>query len=248
VKLAPTIDAAITAVTALPNCTANTQLQVTVTNNNLLLLDLAAHPVTVTAAITGTSTGSVNLMLNSGSLAPGASMVVSMPAYNFVSGNYTATVTSGSPDDGIADNNSMVKMFTVNPRPVEPIINPSAPVICAGTIVQLATQFTGTGNPKVTWAPLTGLYANAAATMAYSTGVDSPRLWAKPAVTTSYTVTTTDPVTGCTNTSSVVVTVNNSSPVNIVTVPPANICVTDPGFTLLASPAGGTWTGVGVSG
>jgi hypothetical protein len=84
--------------------------------------------------------------------------------------------------------------------------------------------------------------------MAYTAGVDSFRVWAKPAATTTYTVTTTNATTGCTNTATVTVTVNNSTPVTIQTVPPTRICVSDPGFELVASPAGGTWSGVGVSG
>jgi len=247
-KVAPIIDAAITAIAAIPNCTGNTQLQATVYNNNLSTLDFAAHPVTVTANITGTSTGSVNFVVNTGTLAPGASRVITLPGYNFAVGNFTATVTASSPDDGIAGNNTKAASFTVNALPTQAIITPAAPVICAGATITLATQFTTTGNPKVTWTPLTGLFVNAAATMAYTAGVDSFRVWAKPAATTTYTVTTTNATTGCTNTSTVTVTVNNSTPVTIQTVPPTRICVSDPGFDLVASPAGGTWSGVGILG
>jgi len=84
--------------------------------------------------------------------------------------------------------------------------------------------------------------------MAYTAGVDSFRVWAKPSATTTYTVTTTNTTTGCTNTATVTVTVNNSTPVTIQTVPPIRICVSDPGFDLVASPAGGTWSGVGILG
>lgn len=247
-KVSPIIDAAITAVSALPNCTGNTQLQATVFNNNLTTLDFAAHPLTVTANITGTSTASVNVVVNTGTLAPGASRVITLPGYNFVPGNFTATVIASSPDDGITANNTKAASFTVNPLPTQAIITPASPAICAGATVTLATQFTTTGNPKVTWTPLTGLYVNAAATMAYTAGVDSFRVWAKPAATTTYTVTTTNAATGCTNTASVTVTVNNNTPVTIQTVPPTRICVSDQGFELVASPAGGTWSGVGVLG
>jgi hypothetical protein len=248
VKVRPVVDAAVTAVTLPPGCPGNNAIQVTVLNNNLIPLDFAANPVTVTAALTGAATTNITTTVNTGTLAPGATRVVTLPVYNFLTGNYNMTASAVSPDDPETANNSVVRTFVVNATPTAAVITPSSATICLGQVAQLNTQFTGTGNPKVTWSPITGLYVNAAANQIYTSGFDAYTVWAKPTTTTTYTVTTTNLTTGCTNTSTVTVNVNGLSTVNISTVPPTRICVNDEPITLAASPAGGTWTGVGVSG
>ena len=62
-------------------------------------------------------------------------------------------------------------------------------------------------NATVTWSPLTGLFTDAAATVAY-TGGNTTSVYAKPASTSVYTATKTITSTTCTNTGNVTVTVN----------------------------------------
>lgn len=58
-----------------------------------------------------------------------------------------------------------------------------------------------------TWSPATGLYTDAAATVAYVEGTNATTVYAKPTQTTAYTITRTLE-TGCTATSPLIVTVN----------------------------------------
>ena len=89
-----------------------------------------------------------------------------------------------------------------------PITTPAAPVICAGAIQSLTTDV------ATTWAPITGLYTDALATVPYA-GTLETTVYAKPATTTTYTVTRT--AGSCSSSSDVTVTVNNLPTVNPVT-------------------------------
>ncbi len=61
----------------------------------------------------------------------------------------------------------------------------------------------------ITWAPLTGLYTNAAATAPYAyTGTATPTIWAMPTTTTTYTATATPP-NACQKTQTITVVVNS---------------------------------------
>jgi hypothetical protein len=99
--------------------------------------------------------------------------------------------------------------------------------------------------PTITWTPATGLYTNAAATTAY-TGGNAYSLYANPAGTTTYIVTATT-AAGCTSSASTTVTVNPFPVVTLGTIPDT-VCISDPVIALPATPIGGSWTGIGVSG
>ena len=68
-----------------------------------------------------------------------------------------------------------------------------------------AVVISGTQIPAITWAPVAGLYTDAAATTAY-TGGTAATVYAKPTATTTYTATATN-TAGCTTTDTVVVTI-----------------------------------------
>ena len=100
--------------------------------------------------------------------------------------------------------------------------------------------------PTITWTPVTGLYTNAGATTAYTAGSNAYSVYANPASTSTYTVTATT-VAGCSASATTTVTVN---PFPVVTVGsiPDTVCISDQLIPLVASPVGGSWSGVGVSG
>lgn len=141
VRIAPLVDAGATGITGIPTCPGSTATQATITNYNLTTLNFATYPVTVTASMTGASTGSVSTTLNTGTLAAGASMTVNLPAFNFVAGVYNITVKTASPSDPETGNDSYSTIAYVNPTPVAAVVTPAAPAICAGSSVQLSTQF-----------------------------------------------------------------------------------------------------------
>ncbi|MEI9811132.1 MAG: GEVED domain-containing protein [Bacteroidota bacterium] len=102
-------------------------------------------------------------------------------------------------------------------------------------------------NPAVTWTPVSGLFTNAAGTTAY-TGTDAFSVYSKPAATGTYTYTATATTSaGCTATGTATVTVNPYPVLTIGSIPDT-VCISDPILQLPASPVGGNWTGVGVSG
>jgi len=155
VKLAPLVDVGVTGlITPSLNCptTSAVFLQATIKNYNTTTLNFATYPVTVTANITGAGTGTLTALLNTGTLAAGASTTIYLsPAYNFSSGGiYNITVaTSTTPpsNDPETGNDSYTTSITVNPTPPVPVITPANPAVCAGTPVQLSTQFTASPPP-----------------------------------------------------------------------------------------------------
>jgi|GEM_PF-695611 len=104
----------------------------------------------------------------------------------------------------------------------------------------------GTVNPTVTWAPVTGLFTDAAATVPYTAGTNALSVYAKPTGTTTYTVTATG-AGPCTRTANVTVTVNPLPTVTIGSLPDT-VCISDQIVPLSGTPAGGVWSGIGVSG
>ncbi len=65
---------------------------------------------------------------------------------------------------------------------------------------------TGNYQAPITWNPVTGLYTDAGATVAYVAGTNYPVVYAKPTVTTTYTATATSPL-NCTSTANALVTI-----------------------------------------
>ena len=102
----------------------------------------------------------------------------------------------------------------------------SAASICAGTSVTT----NGGGAATYTW---TGGITNGVSFI--------------PTSTATYTVTGTNSATLCSNTASVMITVN-PLPSVMGTTTDSVFCLNDAGVTFLALPSGGSWTGVGVSG
>jgi hypothetical protein len=85
------------------------------------------------------------------------------------------------------------------------------------------------------WSPATGL-----------SGTTGASVTASPSITTTYTVTVTNNQGGCTNTNTATVTVNPLPVVDAGSY--ATLCSVDADLTLVGDPAGGTWSGTGVTG
>jgi len=99
----------------------------------------------------------------------------------------------------------------------------------------------GFPHPAVTWAPVTGLFTDAAGTVPYVAGTSAYAVYANPATEITYTVTST--AAGCTSSSTVTV-----KPLIAIANWPAKICISDQQIQLSATPTGGTWIGTGISG
>jgi subtilisin-like proprotein convertase family protein len=156
VREVPVVDVGITNVTNAPSCPAsNYALNTTLHNYNLVPIDFAATPVTVTATVSGTAAGTVSTTVNSGTLAAGGNLAVSLPAFTFAQGVYTLEVTTSSPDDGVASNDKITQLQVVNGSPAAPIFTPANPQVCAGGTVQVSTQFTAAAPAPTTMPAVT---------------------------------------------------------------------------------------------
>jgi hypothetical protein len=134
----------------------------------------------------------------------------------------TYTVT-GTDANGCTNTDNIT--VTVNAAPAV-IGNASQTAVCDGAAVTL----TGSGAVSYTW-----------------TGNVTDGVAFTPATTTTYTVTGTD-ANGCTNTDEITITVN-PLPVVALSLSASVICLDDANLTLTGgSPAGGSWSGTGVSG
>lgn len=140
VRQAPLVDVGVTGIVGtLPTCPApNTVVKATVYNYNLTALNFATYPVTVTANITGAATATLTTTVSTGTLAPGASLEVSLPAYSFAAGLYNITYTTSQANDPETGNNSYSTSVYVNPSPAIATFTPADPRSCA----VLSTQFT----------------------------------------------------------------------------------------------------------
>ena len=109
--------------------------------------------------------------------------------------------------------------------------------VATSTLRPVMTFGASVGSAGVyTWSPSTGLNTTSGATVT-----------ATPTVTTTYTVTSTIASTGCSNQTDVTVTVNQ---LPVITIDPVTTptCLNSGTQTLSASPAGGTFSGPGVTG
>jgi hypothetical protein len=119
----------------------------------------------------------------------GSPITITIPA-GAATATYNATLTIRNSLTGCTSNQSI--SVTINPAPVA---NAGTPVsVCSGSGVTIGT--TAIANHTYAWSPATALSA---------TNVAQPT--ANPTIATTYTVTVTNTLTGCTNTSSVLVSI-----------------------------------------
>jgi hypothetical protein len=151
VKPTPLVDVGISAITTPSlNCpTSGVFVQATIKNYNWSTQNFATYPVTVTGTISGAAAGTISTVLNTGTLAPGASMNIFLsPAFNFTTaGDYTISVKTVSPVDPETTSDSTVTTLTVNPSPPAPVLTPASPSICIGIPTLVSTQFTASPPP-----------------------------------------------------------------------------------------------------
>ncbi len=139
VRLSPVVDAGIPSIKeTLPTCPANNFVMTAkVVNYNLTPLNLATYPITVTAAITGAATNTLTATVNTGTIAPGDTLQVPLPAFTFAAGLHNIVFKVTNPNDTENANDSYATSVYVNPTPVAAIFTPASPQNCA----QISTQF-----------------------------------------------------------------------------------------------------------
>ncbi len=180
-----------TAVTPNPVCSPGS---VTITGTVTGGLNLGNYTFTLTGA------GTIGAPVYSGA----NNSSVSFSVTNIPAGIQAYTLTATDPVP--CSKNTTVNV-TVNLTPVVTLA-PAVSTICNGNILPItATVTTGTGT--VVFSPLTALFTDAGATVAYTgTALASgTTIYAKPATTTTYTATVTS-AQGCSSTTPITITVN----------------------------------------
>jgi hypothetical protein len=215
-----TITYTYTSTAALGSCTNTTTVQISVVNKPTVTISATPATICVAAtplALTGTPLGG----LFSGIGIVGNTFNPSIAGVGPHTFTYTYTDPNGC-------TNATTKTITVQPTPIvslNPVLGPyclSAPAVPL-TAVPAGGTFTGTGVVGNTFVPATA-------------GVGGP-------YTIYYTYTN---AFGCAVTVSDTVSVYQTPAVSLV-IPPAAICVSASPITLSATPAGGVFSGAGVS-
>ncbi|GAB2858093.1 hypothetical protein GCM10027044_17630 [Hymenobacter ruber] len=183
--------AALTAPVANSTCFGATEaVTASITNSSTAVLDFAATPVTVTVTITSTVAGSTpqvfTTVVNTGTLAAGASQTVTLPGTIdlTVLGTYTATVTTSLVGDDNTANNTLSPAVTITSGSRSAAFTYPTAAICAGATGTVAATL-GTGATAGTFTSTTGLTINA------TTGAITPAT----STAGTYTVTNTLPAT-----------------------------------------------------
>ncbi|MBL0271713.1 MAG: hypothetical protein IPQ06_01245 [Chitinophagaceae bacterium] len=188
--------------------------------------------------ITGTVSGGLNLgnythtLTGPGTIGPAVpsgpnNSSVSFTVTNMPAGNQNYILTSTDP---VGCSKATTIPVTVNLTPVVTLA-PAVSTICNGNILPITgTVTTGTGT--YTYSPLTELYTDPAATVAYTgTALASGGIiYARPSVTRTYTATVTSAL-GCSSTTPITITVNQLPAITVQPAPPTQtIC---PGFNVV---------------
>ena len=135
-------------------------------------------------------------------------------------------VISGTCPPSVSSNGAVLN---VNPLPVVTVTPTSG---CGGVAGINGLALTGGGANTYTWAPFTGLYTNAIATIPY-TGGNAATVYAAPTAYTEYIVTGTNTTTGCSNTAKA--QINYTPPAPTVTPSSVTMCLGDPAVKLKSS-------------
>ncbi len=153
VRAIPQVDVGIQTVNNLPSCAATgVVLQAVLHNYNLNSLDLAVYPVNVTALLINAANDTIKVTttVNSGTLAAGANVNVTLPAVNLPNSLYIVNATATHADDTEVANNTYRISHVVNALPAAATFTPAAPAVCEGGTVLVSTQFTAAAPAPVT--------------------------------------------------------------------------------------------------
>lgn len=209
----------------------NIKFQNTSTNarNCIMAVSGAAAPAFTTTTNAVTCAGGTNgsaLITPQGGIAPFSYTWSTVPPQNSASAaslavgvySYTATDAALCPMNGTV---SITQSLVPEPSLT---VTSNFYTVCAGSPIQLSSS--------------------GAVTFTWNTGANSPTISANPTVNSIYTVSGKTSV-NCLRTGSVSITVNALPQISFTT--PASMCLNDPQIILNATPAGGTYSGLGVT-
>ncbi len=182
---------------------------------------------TNTSALTATLETGLTTVKNSSNytLSGTAPFTVTLPLDTNFTWNGTSNLViefcfNNNNGGGVSGNSANVRSTTVTGSTVYYSAD-STPGVCSSatgtTSTTRANMRFGVSGGSITWTPTTDLYTNVGATTAY-TGGNATTVYTKPTTSRTYTVTATNSL-GCTNSSTVAVTVPASSTLGSITQP-----------------------------
>jgi hypothetical protein len=208
-----------------------TVTQLGVSYNDVVVATVNAKPSVALSAFSAVCTESPVITLNGGSPSGGSYTVNGASATTFnpsSSGNYAIVYTY---IDSNGCSNSASQTLTVNQTTAVSITSSTDSVNQGGLVSLTATNLP---NGTYSWSPHPSLSSSVGRTVI-----------ATPNVTTTYSVTGTN-LSGCTSTASKTIVVLSLPTVNAGS--DTAVCHNSTGLSLVGSPAGGSWSGTGVSG
>jgi hypothetical protein len=114
--------------------------------------------------------------------------------------------------NGSGCTDSVSRTITVNANPSQVVVSPNSATQCTNSNAQKITATGGVGTGTFVWTPTTGLFTDAAATIAY-TGGGADSVFARPGSTTKYTATSTN-ASNCSSNDTSSIVINCTLPVN----------------------------------
>jgi hypothetical protein len=200
------------------------------TNYTVTATDAFACSGTATVTVTASPGPTLSISPSSPSICSGNATTLTVTGGNTYSWNPTTGLSASTGDIVVASPSATTTYYVTSENVTgcqsvgsvtvtvsQPNITATASeTICAGTVKTL----TASGGSTYAWYPLTGLYTNAAATVAY-TGTSLATVYAKPTATTTYYVQGTT-AGGCQGIASSTVTIS-PAPVNTSTSTGSNL-------------------------
>lgn len=215
----------LTATNTGNGCTATDQVVVTVNTFQPTANAGLDFTKTCISNVNGTNIGSTSVTGNTYAWTPStglSSATVSNPTANpATTTTYTLTTTNTASGCTATDQ----VLVTVDNQ--GPTVNAGIDLskTCVSNVNGATIGMTAIAGNSYTWTPASGLS---------STTIANP--FANPTVTTTYTVSSTNPITGCTATDQIVVTVNNTPPTANAGLDANVSCNTNVGGALLGTP------------
>lgn len=214
-------------------CTSTDQVIVTVNTFQPTANAGLDFTKTCISNVNGSAIGATSVTGNTYAWTPAtglSSASVSNPTANpSTTTNYTLTVTNNSSGCTATDQ----VLVTVNNQ--GPTVNAGLDIskTCVSNVNGATIGMTPIAGNTYTWTPATGLS---------STTIANP--FANPTSTTTYTLSSTDPTTGCTSSDQIIVTVNNTPPLANAGLDATVSCNTNVGGAVLGTPtvAGNTYS------
>jgi hypothetical protein len=223
--------------------TVNPTASVNGVGNQTVCAGASTAAVNFSSPVAGTTYSWTNNNTSIGLAASGAGNIASFVATNATAAPVTATITV-TPNNVGCVGTPITFTITVNPTTtVNAIANQT---VCNGTATAAVTFSSPTAGTTYSWTnsdPTIGLGASGV-----GTGIPSFTATNATLVPVTATITVTPSANGCVGTPrTFTITVNPSPNIVFVNAPP-RVCLTDTVVILVATPAGGTWSGVGVTG